>query len=76
MRTIILSSFVTILSAVAVNAQDLEQVKKTIDAEKFSEARKSLKSMVETTPDKGKNYSRLYYEGNFINYLLSKIKRR
>ena len=56
MRTIILSSFVTILSAVAVNAQDLEQVKKTIDAEKFSEARKSLKSMVETTPDKGKNY--------------------
>lgn len=56
MRTIILSSFVTILSAVAVNAQDIEQVKKTIDAEKFSEARKSLKSMVETTPDKGKNY--------------------
>ena len=56
MRTIILSSFVTILSAVAVNAQDLEQVKKNIDAEKFSEARKSLKSMVETTPDKGKNY--------------------
>jgi tetratricopeptide (TPR) repeat protein len=56
MRTIILSSFVTILSAVAVNAQDLEQVKKTIDAEKFSEARKSLKSMVETAPDKGKNY--------------------
>jgi Flp pilus assembly protein TadD len=56
MRTIILSSFVTILSAGAVNAQDLEQVKKTIDAEKFSEARKSLKSMVETAPDKGKNY--------------------
>ena len=56
MRTIILSSFATILSAVAVNAQDLEQVKKTIDAEKFSEARKSLKSMVETAPDKGKNY--------------------
>ena len=56
MRTIILSSFVTILSAVAVNAQDIEQVKKTIDAEKFSEARKSLKSMVEAAPDKGKNY--------------------
>jgi tetratricopeptide (TPR) repeat protein len=56
MRTIILSSFVTILSAVAVNAQDLEQVKKTIDSEKFSEARKTLKSMVETAPDKGKNY--------------------
>ena len=56
MRTIILSSFATIFAAVVVNAQDLEQVKKTIDAEKFSEARKSLQLMVETAPDKGKNY--------------------
>lgn len=56
MKTIILSSFATIFAAVAVNAQDLEQVKKTIDAEKFSEARNSLKSMVAAAPDKGKNY--------------------
>lgn len=56
MKKVILSSFATIFAAVAVNAQDLEQVKKTIDAEKFSDARKSLKSMVASSPDKGKNY--------------------
>ncbi|NHM01960.1 tetratricopeptide repeat protein [Flavobacterium difficile] len=56
MKTLILSSFATIITAVAVNAQDLEQVKKTIDAEKFSEARKSLKGMVASAPDKGKNF--------------------
>jgi tetratricopeptide (TPR) repeat protein len=56
MKKVILSSFATIFTAVAVNAQDIEQVKKTIDAEKFSDARKSLKSMVASSPDKGKNY--------------------
>lgn len=56
MKTVILSSFVTVFAAVAVNAQDLEQVKKTIDAEKFSEARTALKGMVAAAPDKGKNY--------------------
>ncbi|OGS70333.1 MAG: hypothetical protein A3G95_04415 [Flavobacteria bacterium RIFCSPLOWO2_12_FULL_31_7] len=56
MKTVILSSFATIFTTLVVNAQDIEQVKKTIDAEKFSEARKSLKSMVAATPDKGKNY--------------------
>lgn len=56
MKTVILSTFATIVTAVTVNAQDIEQVKKTIDAEKFSDARKSLKSMVASAPDKGKNY--------------------
>ncbi|MES2864741.1 MAG: hypothetical protein V4666_11525 [Bacteroidota bacterium] len=56
MKTVILSSFATIFATLVVNAQDIEQVKKTIDAEKFSEARKSLKSMVTSAPDKGKNY--------------------
>jgi len=56
MKTVILSSFATIFTTLVVNAQDIEQVKKTIDAEKFSEARKSLKSMVASAPDKGKNY--------------------
>lgn len=56
MKTVILSSFATIFTTLVVNAQDIEQVKKTIDAEKFSEARKSLKSMVAAAPDKGKNY--------------------
>ena len=56
MKTVILSSFVSIFTAVAVQAQDIEQVKKTIDAEKFSDARKSLKSMVTAAPDKGKNF--------------------
>lgn len=56
MKTVILSSFATIFTTLVVNAQDIEQVKKTIDAEKFSDARKSLKSMVATAPDKGKNY--------------------
>ncbi len=56
MKTVILSSFATIFTTLVVNAQDIEQVKKTIDAEKFSDARKSLKSMVASAPDKGKNY--------------------
>ena len=56
MKTVILSSFATIFATLVVNAQDIEQVKKTIDAEKFSDARKSLKSMVASSPDKGKNY--------------------
>jgi tetratricopeptide (TPR) repeat protein len=56
MKTVILSSFATIFATLVVNAQDIEQVKKTIDAEKFSDARKSLKSMIAASPDKGKNY--------------------
>ncbi len=56
MKRVILSSFATVFATLVVNAQDIEQVKKTIDAEKFSEARKSLKSMVASAPDKGKNH--------------------
>ena len=46
MKKVVLASAVVMLSVSLVNAQDLEQVKKTIDAEKYSEARKSLKSMI------------------------------
>lgn len=56
MKRIFLASITTLLTAGVINAQDLEQVKKAIDAEKFSEARKSLKIMVSSSPDKGKNY--------------------
>lgn len=56
MKSVVLASTVAILSATVVNAQDIEQVKKTIDAEKYSEARKSLKSMISSSPDKGRNY--------------------
>ena len=56
MKKVVLASAVVMLSASLVNAQDLEQVKKTIDAEKYSEARKSLKSMINASPDNGRNY--------------------
>lgn len=56
MKKVVLASAVVMLSASLVNAQDLEQVKKTIDAEKYSEARKSLKNMINASPDKGRNY--------------------
>lgn len=56
MRKAIFVGVFTLATSVGSFAQDLEQVKKTIDAEKFSEARKSLKNMVSTAPDKGRNY--------------------
>lgn len=56
MKRVYLASIATLFTATIINAQDLEQVKKSIDAEKYSEARKSLKSMINTSPDKGKNY--------------------
>jgi cytochrome c-type biogenesis protein CcmH/NrfG len=56
MRKAIFVGIVTLATTFGSYAQDLEQVKKTIDAEKFSEARKSLKNLVSTAPDKGRNY--------------------
>lgn len=56
MKKVILASFATIFTTVAIKAQDLEVVKKTIESEKFSDAQKSLKSMIATSPDKGRNY--------------------
>lgn len=56
MKKVILASFATIFTTVAIKAQDLEVVKKTIEFEKFSDAQKSLKNMIATSPDKGRNY--------------------
>ena len=56
MKRVFLASIATLFTTAVIHAQDLEQVKKSIDAEKYSEARKSLKSMVNASPDKGKNY--------------------
>ena len=46
MKKVILASFATLFTTVALKAQDLEVVKKTIESEKFSDARKSLKNMI------------------------------
>lgn len=56
MKKVILASFATLFTTVAIKAQDLEVVKKTIESEKYSDARKSLKNMIAVSPDKGKNY--------------------
>lgn len=55
MKKVVLKSLVLLMGGF-VQAQDLEQVKKTIDAEKYSDARKSLKNMIKNDPGKGKNY--------------------
>lgn len=56
MRKVVLASLVVMFAGTKVNAQDLEAVKKTIESEKYSEARKSLKGMISSSPDKGRNY--------------------
>ena len=56
MKKVILASFATLFTTVAIKAQDLEVVKKTIESEKYSDARKSLKNMIAVSPDKGTNY--------------------
>jgi len=43
----------------AVFAQDLEQAKKAIDAEQYQKAKTILKSLIATSPDKGKNFFHL-----------------
>jgi len=43
----------------AVFAQDLEQAKKAIDAEQYQKAKTILKSLIASSPDKGRNYFHL-----------------
>lgn len=47
-------SVVLLTSVFAVNAQDLNQAIKTIDAEQFESAKKMLKSIIKTKPENGK----------------------
>ena len=43
----------------AVFAQDLEQAKKAIDAEQYQKAKTILKTLIASSPDKGKNFFHL-----------------
>lgn len=43
----------------AAFAQDLDQAKKAIDAEQYQKAKTILKSLIASSPDKGKNYFHL-----------------
>lgn len=38
------------------NAQDATEAKKAIDAEQYQKAKSTLKTLIKTTPDEGKNY--------------------
>lgn len=40
----------------AASAQDVEQAKKAIDAEQYHKAKTTLKSLIASNPDEGKNY--------------------
>lgn len=40
----------------AANAQDAEQAKKAIDAEQYQKAKNTLKALIASEPDQGKNY--------------------
>jgi Flp pilus assembly protein TadD len=51
---LVIASFALLTTVSTVKAQDLEAVKKTIDAEKYESAKKSLKSIVASTPTNGK----------------------
>jgi tetratricopeptide (TPR) repeat protein len=46
----------TLLVFGAANAQDAEQAKKGIDAEQYHKAKTTLKSLIASSPDEGKNY--------------------
>ena len=54
MNTIKIFSIALLTSVTLSYAQDLEQAKKTIDAEQFEKAKGILKSILKTTPDNGK----------------------
>jgi len=54
MNTIKIFSIALLTSVTLSYAQDLDQAKKTIDAEQFEKAKGILKSILKTTPDKGK----------------------
>jgi Flp pilus assembly protein TadD len=51
---IVIASIALLTTVTTVKAQDLEAVKKTIDAEKYEGAKKMLKSIVASTPASGK----------------------
>jgi Flp pilus assembly protein TadD len=40
-----------------MNAQDIDQAKKAIDAEQFENAKSTLKSIIKSDPSEGKAYS-------------------
>ena len=54
MNTFKIFSIALLTSVTLSYAQDLEQAKKTIDAEQFEKAKGILKSILKTTPDNGK----------------------
>lgn len=51
---LVIASLALLTTVTTVKAQDLEAVKKTIDAEKYESAKKTLKNIVVTTPTNGK----------------------
>jgi predicted Zn-dependent protease len=51
---LVIASIALLTTVTTVKAQDLEAVKKTIDAEKYESAKKMLKSIVASTPTSGK----------------------
>lgn len=51
---LVIASLALLATVTTVKAQDLEAVKKTIDAEKYESAKKTLKNIVATTPTNGK----------------------
>jgi predicted Zn-dependent protease len=51
---LVIASIALLTTVTTVKAQDLEAVKKTIDAEKYESAKKMLKSIVASTPASGK----------------------
>jgi tetratricopeptide (TPR) repeat protein len=54
MNRVKILSIAMIAVGTAVNAQDLDQAKKAIDAEQYDNAKKMLKSLVVSSPDEGK----------------------
>lgn len=46
----------SLLAFGVANAQDANEAKKAIDAEQFQKAKTTLKSLISSTPDEGKNY--------------------
>ena len=54
MNTFKIFSIALLTSVTLSYAQDLDQAKKTIDAEQFEKAKGILKSILKTTPDNGK----------------------
>lgn len=46
----------SLLAFGVANAQDANEAKKAIDAEQYQKAKSTLKSLIKSTPDEGKNY--------------------